>query len=350
MASQQEVNQPSPDPLLHPLSSAPPLTGPSAEPGEAEASFDRSAPAASAYLSPRQVFSPEGLEQLNQRSDLKGTLQLLYHLSILGTSGYLWLTHLQDPWIGIPALMAYGFSIAAMFAPLHECVHRTAFANSRVNDIVAWLAGLLSLYNSTFYRRYHKWHHRYTRIPGKDPELTDPTPNHLGEYLWQVSGIPWWMGKVQGHYRCAIGQMEDLPYIPATARSEVQRSVQLQLACYGLAIGLSIYFHSFAFVLGWVLPLAIGQPILRLILLAEHTGCTLDANPFTNTRTTLTWPPLRWLMWNMPFHAEHHFCPSLPFHALGQAHQQLRSQLQHVAPGYTAVNLNIIQNLGHLPQ
>lgn len=346
MASPQEINHPNPDPL----SSIPPEVVAAVEAGETEASFDRSAPAAAAYLSPRQIFSPDGLEQLNQRSDLKGTLQLLYHLSILGGSGYLWLTHWHEPWIGLPALVIYGFSIAAMFAPLHECVHRTAFASNRTNDIVAWFAGLLSLYNSTFYRRYHKWHHRYTRIPGKDPELTDPTPNSLGEYLWQVSGIPWWMGKVQGHLRCAIGQMDDLPYIPATARAEVQRSVQLQLACYGLAIALSIYFHSFAFVLGWLLPLAIGQPILRLILLAEHTGCTLDANPFANTRTTLTWAPLRWLMWNMPYHAEHHFCPSLPFHALGKAHQQLRSHLQHVDSGYTTVNRNIIQNLGHLPQ
>jgi hypothetical protein len=40
----------------------------------------------------------------------------------------------------------------------------------------------------------------------------------------------------------------------------------------------------------------VGQPILRFILLAEHTGCTLDDNSLTNTRTTLTLAPLRFLM------------------------------------------------------
>jgi fatty acid desaturase len=310
--------------------------------------FDRASQAAAAYLSPRQIFSEAGLSELNQRSNWKGSIQLLGHLGIMGLSGYLWLTHVAAFWIGIPSLIIYGFSFASMFAAMHECVHRTAFANNRTNDLVGWVAGLLSFYNGTFYRRYHKWHHRYTRIPGKDPELTDLTPTTLWEYLWVISGIPWWIGKLQTHWRCATAQMDEFPYIPDAARAEVQRSVLLQLAVYGVAIALSIYFQSLWFVLGWVLPLAVGQPILRLILLAEHTGCSLDANPFANTRTTLTWAPLRFLMWNMPFHAEHHFCPSLPFHALGKAHQYIRSQLQHVDPGYLAVNANLIQKLGQL--
>jgi fatty acid desaturase len=307
--------------------------------------FDRSVSTATNYLSPKTVFSAVGLQELNERSDGQGAVQLTGHLTIMFMSGYWWLTH-TDSVLGIPALLLYGFSIAAMFAPVHECVHRTAFASNQVNDIVAWFAGLLSLYNSTFYRRYHKWHHRYTRIVGKDPELTDRTPTNLGEYLWQISAIPWWIGKIQGHVRCAIGQMDDCPYIPETARAEVQRSVQLQLLVYALAIGASVYFQSWWFVLGWVLPLAVGQPFLRLILLAEHTGCTLDANPFANTRTTLTALPLRWLMWNMAFHAEHHFCPSMPFHKLESAHEKLRSHLEHLDPGYIAVNASIIRNLG----
>jgi fatty acid desaturase len=305
---------------------------------------NRSSPAAIAYLSPSQVFAAE-LSGLNQRSDWQGAKQLASHLAIMMVSGYWWLTHVGS-WWGWPALVIYGFSIAAMFAPVHECVHRTAFASNRANDVVAWLAGLLSFYNSTFYRRYHKWHHRYTRIVGKDPELSDPTPQNLAEYLWQVSGIPWWIGKLQGHWGCAIGQFAGCPYIPETARAEVQRSVQFQLAIYGLAIAASVYFQSTLFVMGWLLPLAIGQPILRLILFAEHTGCTLDANPFANTRTTLTWAPLRLMMWNMSFHAEHHFCPSMPFHALREAHQQLRSHLHQVDPGYIAVNASIVRNLG----
>jgi len=119
-----------------------------------------------------------------------------------------------------------------MFAPMHECVHRTAFASHRLNEVVAWCSGLLSFYNSTFYRRYHKWHHRYTRIPGKDPELTDLKPTNIGEYLLVISGLPWWLGKIRGHFRIALGQLDDLPFVSETARAEVICSTRWQLAVY----------------------------------------------------------------------------------------------------------------------
>jgi fatty acid desaturase len=247
--------------------------------------------------------------------------------------------------LAIPLLVVYGFSLAAMFAVVHECGHRTAFANTQVNDIVAWWAGVLSFYNSTFYRRYHKWHHRYTRIPGKDPELTDRTPDSLLRYGLELSGLPWWWGKLRGHSRMALGIVDECEYIPATARAEVIRSTRLQLLVYAIAIAISIAFSQPWFVIYWLLPLAVGQPILRFILLAEHTGCTLDDNLLTNTRTTLTLAPLRFLMWNMPFHAEHHLYASIPFHALPAAHERLNSHFATVDPGYMRVNLGIISKL-----
>jgi fatty acid desaturase len=303
-------------------------------------------PSASNYLTPNQVFSDEQLTQLNQRSNWKGFVRLTGHLTVMGVSGYWWITHLDSLALGLPALVIYGFSFASMFAPMHECVHRTAFASNHVNDAIAGFAGLLSFYNSTFYRRYHKWHHRYTQIPGKDPELSDRKPTNLPEYLWQITGLPWWFGKIKTHFRVATGQLDDCPFIPETARKEVVRSVRWQLLVYLAAIAVSIYFQSFWFVLMWLLPLAIGQPILRMILLAEHTGCTEDANPTTNTRTTLTLFPIQFLMWNMPFHAEHHFCPSIPFHALANAHQQLKPHFSYVDRGYLTVNAAIAFNKG----
>jgi fatty acid desaturase len=291
-----------------------------------------------AIAHPPALLSVDELNQFNQRSDLKGWLQLFLHLGIMGGSGGLWLSP-AVPWaIKLPALVIYGFSLAAMFAPMHECVHRTAFASVKLNDAVAWVAGLLSFYNSTFYRRYHKWHHRYTQIPGKDPELEDPKPQTLRDYWVELSGWNWWWGKLRGHRQIAWGNLGDRPYLSDTARAEVIRSMRLQLLVYGAAIAASIYLQHPWIVVGWLLPLAIGQPILRAILLAEHTGCTQDDNSLTNTRTTLTWAPVRWLMWNMPFHAEHHLYASIPFHALPAAHAKLGPHFAHVDRGYIQVN------------
>ena len=286
------------------------------------------------------LLSPEELKILNERSNFKGILQFSGHLAAILASGYLWG---NSHWlIAFPSVVVYGFSLATMFATLHECCHRTAFESNRLNDGFAWFAGLLSFYNSTFYRRYHKWHHRYTQIPDKDPELEDPKPQNLPEYLLEISAIPWWQGKILGHVRIALGKLENCPYISETARAEVIRSTRLQLLVYLVAIAVSVFFKQPWFLMYWLLPLAIGQPILRMILLAEHTGCTYDENPLTNTRTTLTLWPIRFLMWNMPYHAEHHLYASIPFHSLAKAHTKLLPQLERVESGYLKVNRNII--------
>ena len=133
-----------------------------------------------------------------------------------------------------------------------------------------------------------------------------------------------------------------MPYIYDNARSEVINSNRWQVLVYFVAIAISLIFQQPWFITLWLLPLAVGQPILRFILLAEHTGCSFDDNPLANTRTTLTWFPIKLMMWNMPFHAEHHLYPSLPFHALPKAHQELKEHFALVDKGYIKVNQKII--------
>ncbi len=288
------------------------------------------------------------LQHLNTRSDLKGGIQLLSHGLVILVSGSLWIWGLsQGSWSWVlPALMIYGISLATLFAPVHECVHRTAFASRWLNDGVAWIAGLLSFYNSSFFRYYHRWHHRYAQIPGKDPELTDPKPQTLGQYFLEIGGWYWWIGRLQFFSHVALGQIERYPFIPNSGKAQVIRSVRIQVLLYGFAIAISVALGYPWIVVLWLLPMIWGQPVLRFILLAEHTGCSTDDNVLTNTRTTLAIWPIRLLMWNMPFHAEHHLYPSIPFHALPTAHQELRSHWTQMAPGYLQANRQIIAGLG----
>lgn len=293
----------------------------------------------------RQLLSAQTLRSLNQKSNLAGALRFGAHCAVIALSGYVWGWALHNElygW-GLLALTAQGVSLAFMFCAVHECVHRTAFANGRANDAIAWIAGCLSFYNSTFYRRYHKWHHRYTRIAGKDPELLDLEPQNWAEYLWLLSGIPWWIGKIKGHVKVALGQLEGCYYLPESSHESVIRSTRLQLGGYGAIALVSILSgHPWFLFTYWILPLAIGQPLLRFVLLAEHTGCTYNDNALANTRTTLTLWPLQFLMWNMPYHAEHHLYPSVPFHALPQAHTVLEKHFATVDSGYVRVNKEIV--------
>jgi fatty acid desaturase len=86
----------------------------------------------------------------------------------------------------------------------------------------------------------------------------------------------------------------------------------------------------------WLVPVLLGQPFLRLYLLAEHGDCPQVANMFENTRTTLTTRAVRFLAWNMPFHVEHHVSPNVPFHHLPTLHGLMRDRLQVTSQGYAA--------------
>ena len=71
-----------------------------------------------------------------------------------------------------------------------------------------------------------------------------------------------------------------------------------------------------------------------------------DRNGLTNTRTTLTNAAVRLLMWNMPFHAEHHLYPSIPFHRLADAHADAAGEAGiRGAAGYVRWNLRLARTL-----
>jgi fatty acid desaturase len=206
------------------------------------------------------------------------------------------------------------------------------------------------LYNSDYYRYYHFWHHRFTQDPARDPELMTPKPRTLAEYCWRLGGLFFWRDKLQDMVVVSSGRMAHLPYVPAYARRKLAWSMRAQVGLYVLLAATAIWFNSAAPLLYWLFPVILAQPLLRAILIAEHTGCSEDANGLTNTRTTLTSWPVRWLMWNMPYHAEHHLYPALPFHALPRVHRHLQERLAHLDPGYGAVNLAIIRRLRRTAQ
>jgi len=244
----------------------------------------------------------------------------------------------------LPAMALHGVTLVTMFAPMHECVHRTAFASRATNEVVGWIAGVLSFYNSTYYRYYHTWHHRYTQDPARDPELIYPKASSRVQYLLEITGVMFWLRRAIDYPALAFGRTRHLPFVPRSARHRIALSVSMQLLIY-LAGAATIALGFPTVLYYWFLPLILAQPFLRALLVVEHTACSEDRNGLTNTRTTLGSFPIRLLMWNMPYHAEHHLYPSIPFYRLPAVHLQLRDHLMHIAPSYIAANRAVIQSL-----
>ena len=293
--------------------------------------------------SARNLVALPALAELSRRSDRRGVARLVAHLTCIAATGLLvWFA--RPHWYLVPAMALHGITIVTLFAPMHECVHRTAFASPRANDLIGWIAGVLSFYNSTYYRHFHAWHHRYTQDAARDPELIFPKAKNWREYVTELSGLLFWWRRILDYPRLAFGQARHLPFVPEAARRAIAVSMSLQLAIYLAAIA-AIGFGYTGALIYWLIPALLAQPFLRVLLVAEHTGCSQDQNGLTNTRTTIASFPIRLLMWNMPFHAEHHLYPVVPFHQLPALHEHVRDRLRHLAPGYLAANREIVQSL-----
>lgn len=291
-----------------------------------------------------RVLSGAEVRALSVRSDMRGAARTALHAGLIAFGA--WLVAISGPATLLPAMVVLGVGLATLFAPIHETMHLTAFASRRANAVVGWLAACPSLLNWHFYTVFHLAHHRFTQDPARDPELTPLPPSAWDGYLARISGLNYWRARLAVVRDCWRGDLSAYPYIPERAAPRVIASVRwMTVFMLALSAASMVLVGWWAPLVFWVGPQLLGQPLLRLYLLTEHTGCPFSANGLTNTRTTLTNAATRLLMWNMSYHAEHHLYPSIPFHRLPAAHQAVRDRLGVVQRGYVRWHIGFMRGL-----
>ena len=291
-----------------------------------------------------RVLPTDMLRRLSQPSDAAGAVQTAAHLALLVAGGALVLWARGGWWV-VPALVLQGVFVNALFGAMHESVHYGSFKTRRLADVLAFFSGAAILNNAAFYRAYHMAHHRYTQDPARDPELITATPpGSWPAYLLRLSALPFLVLRARDLLLFPFGFKGDVTYIEESAWPEVRRWGRLLLAFYAALVVGSLALHTDVVLWVWFLPLLCGLPFLRAYLVCEHTLCPNSDDGFANTRTTTSNALVRFLMWNLPYHAEHHLFPSIAFHNLPEAHRSLRPHLKAVAPGYISVHREIIRS------
>lgn len=268
--------------------------------------------------------------RLTTRSDRAGLWHLAGHGGLILLTGAAIATRMPLWPLLLPV---QGILLVFLFTLEHECTHRTPFASDRLCDRAGQVCGLVLILPFAWFRAFHLAHHRFTNLPGEDPELDSPKPATVRQWAWHVSGLPYWGAAVRLMLRLCLGR-EEARYIASRALPRMQREARVMAVLYALA-GLSLFLSPLPLWL-WIVPVLLGQPFLRLYLLAEHGDCPFVANMFENTRTTFTNRIVRFLAWNMPYHVEHHVYPAVPFHRLPELHEAMRDELKVTAAGYAA--------------
>ncbi len=284
---------------------------------------------------------PEEREELTRRADWPGLLRFAAHFGAILAVAVLILVKIPY-W---PLLMLpLGILIISLFTALHETIHETAFRSPLLNRIVANICGFLVVVPPVWFRYFHFAHHGHTHDPVNDPELMTEKPETLRQYAAHLSGIPYWIAMAKTIAANVRGPNREA-FVAERGRAKVVTEARIFVGLYALLFAGSLMAGSAVLLWIWIVPVLLGQPFLRAYLLAEHARCPHVANMLENTRTTFTNAVVRFIAWNMPYHAEHHAYPTVPFHKLPRFHEIVREHLKTTEKGYARFHRNFARDL-----
>ena len=283
------------------------------------------------------------LQGLMIRSNGPALLRTVWHFGMLAFTGTLIWSLRTTGWV-VPLIVVQGYMLAFVFCALHETAHRTAFRTRWLNVVVGHLAGIVGFWPYRNYRVYHWDHHRFTQDVERDPELYFAKPRTLAAYLFVLTGIPNAIRRIGDIVRLALGRA-DRPWMAPSERRPLIIEARVYATVYVAVAGASLVAGSSVALIVWIVPWIVGQTFLRPYLLAEHTGCAFTRDSLDNTRTTLTRFLVRLFAWNMPYHAEHHAYPAVPFHALPRLHEGIGGKIANLEPGYVTASVKVARYL-----
>lgn len=291
---------------------------------------------------------PTRLRELQQRTDVRATIDTLLWMTLLVAAG-VWAYTTAWSWWSIPAFLAYGALYGgASDARWHEMGHGTAFRSRWANDLVYPIASFMLFRGPTVWRWSHYRHHTDTIIVGRDAEILFQRPPSVARALFAYTH---WQGGTQMFLRLvrhAAGRLDDdaKEFVP---ESEWRKVVWESRIFVGIVVAVVAWS-----LIAWTpLPiLFIGGPTIYGAWLVVFFGITQHAGMRENvldhrynTRTVYMNPVFRFLYLNMNYHVEHHMFPSVPYRSLPALHVEIKDQLAPALPNTFAAYRQIFTAL-----
>jgi len=273
------------------------------------------------------VATREELAPFSERSNAKAIGYVTFNWAFIAAifwSVAVW-TNPLTILVGIALLGGRQLAFAAL---MHDCGHRTLFANRQANAVIGqWLCAYPILSDLPRYAAGHQKHHAYAGTR-KDPDL----PNYQAYPItrqsfrrkifrdltaqtgWKALRATWRRGRL------------DLTKLPWDGNALAGHVI-----VNGAMFAVLLSFGEGALFLMWPAAyLTSYMLIARLRQVAEHGAVPdlFDLDPRKNTRTTLVrwWERLFVAPFHLNYHLEHHFQASVPCYNLPGFHRFLESK------------------------
>jgi fatty acid desaturase len=274
----------------------------------------------------RVQLERQALKQLMGRTNAQGLFYFGSYLALLALFGSFAALDVLPTWARVFSFM--GFAIVYCFseAILHETGHRTAFRTAWLNEAVHYVAGVMAFKEPLRDRWVHAAHHTYTSYPELDPEaVLEPPPSItvLALDMFRIRLVLLWLRDI---VRNAISADElTMRLVPPSGQSKIAWSARIMVVYYAAIIASSVVFQTWWPILFVFAARFAGAWLHAWITFVQHAGLAMNVPDWRlNTRTVLTNPLNRFLVWNMTYHIEHHMYPTVPFHRLPALHAEIK--------------------------
>ncbi|MCB0524595.1 MAG: fatty acid desaturase [Lewinellaceae bacterium] len=283
------------------------------------------------------LLDRDTIRRLSEKSDfpalMKLSIQLVIFMACVGV-----LTVSSLPWyILTPVLLISGFVTFALYAPLHETTHETAFNTSILNKAGAWVTGIIYGYSPEMHKAFHFTHHRFTNQDA-DPEKGFSLPEMPGRTFFQIilAGI---LGMVVPLHSLILSLVPVKfwnRFEAAWTSGYDQRKLQWECRIVSVFWVAAIVFLAANPVVltRFLIVLFLARFIHGFVTVSEHEGMADEGHMLYRTRSVVSNRIFRWFWWNMNFHAEHHTWPSVPFHQLPELHYLATEKHVHTENSY----------------
>ena len=284
------------------------------------------------------------LKSIARRSDRPGLLYLAKWAVLLATTGTLVIMTIGTAWMW-PAMVVHGVLLSVpAYSFSHETAHGTAFRSIWLNECVCWFTSLIYM-EEPLHRRYtHTMHHTYTWHVGKDCQMPFDTPIGIGGWLTEMSGVGLLRFHMTVFWNLATRRYTDVmrSVAPESELPRMTWNARAMLAIYA-AIAASPFFGVWWPVWLIVIPRVLGTPVMQLFTILQHVELQENSpSILESTRSFTTGPIGRFLYMNMNNHIEHHLYPQVPYHALPQLAEAVKSQTPAPDRGLFRMNLEVL--------
>lgn len=252
------------------------------------------------------------LKKLMQPNESRFNFNLLIHslLWIAASAGVVYSEH----WLAISIfVLVLSNQLHAFTILQHECGHRNAYHNDKVNRFVGCIMAWFIYMPYTTFKECHRRHHRNLGDPIHDPDEWNYTG---GRTRW----LP---------LRVATFVPRFIVISLTRYGSDVRKKVAVELAfntisLVALAWACYAYGYFNEFLLIYVIPLMILALIINPLsrgyehfplarISEDDKESRLD---IAKTTISVTHPVVSWIWANINYHVEHHVYPGVPFYNL----------------------------------